>query len=206
MDHNTPPEWTSEMLIGGHPALDFVNTAGGSSKLRDTERLLHFGDVLKWSAAAQVVSKAERNELRPRGSGGDHAREVDHLHQFREALHTCLMAEQAGTAWPAQAAYQLHREIRWSLGGSLLQKAGARFSWHAGVEAFGSALPRARIALATEALLRSCDLPRLRNCDRCSWLFIDRGRGRRRRWCSMATCGSREKSAAYYQRRKAAGQ
>ena len=37
----------------------------------------------------------------------------------------------------------------------------------------------------------------------CTLLFVDRTRGRGRRWCSMAICGNRAKQAAHRSRRKA---
>jgi predicted RNA-binding Zn ribbon-like protein len=37
----------------------------------------------------------------------------------------------------------------------------------------------------------------------CTLLFVDRTRGRARRWCSMAICGNRAKQAAHRDRRKA---
>nr|WP_255307967.1 CGNR zinc finger domain-containing protein [Streptomyces marincola] len=37
----------------------------------------------------------------------------------------------------------------------------------------------------------------MRACDRCGWFFIDSSRGRRRRWCSMKTCGNQAKAARY---------
>jgi predicted RNA-binding Zn ribbon-like protein len=36
----------------------------------------------------------------------------------------------------------------------------------------------------------------------CTLLFVDRTRGRARRWCSMAICGNRAKQAAHRDRRK----
>ena len=51
-------------------------------------------------------------------------------------------------------------------------------------------------------------LPRARvhACPRCGWLFRDRSKGRRRRWCSMKVCGNREKVARHYRvRRNTAG-
>ena len=59
------------------------------------------------------------------------------------------------------------------------------------------------IALAVDELLRSPTIETVRECERCSWLFLSGGRGRPRRWCSMATCGNREKAARHYARRKA---
>lgn len=42
--------------------------------------------------------------------------------------------------------------------------------------------------------IRACQDPR------CATLFLDRSRGHRRRWCSMAGCGNRAKVAAHRQR------
>lgn len=44
--------------------------------------------------------------------------------------------------------------------------------------------------------------PRLKACERghCRWAFYDHSRNRAGRWCSMAVCGSREKSARAYRR------
>ena len=35
-------------------------------------------------------------------------------------------------------------------------------------------------------------------CPSCRWLFLDTSRNGRRRWCSMATCGSRIKARRHY--------
>jgi predicted RNA-binding Zn ribbon-like protein len=47
------------------------------------------------------------------------------------------------------------------------------------------------------AAIRSCQEPR------CAMLFVDRSRGHRRRWCSMAECGNRAKVAAHRERVRA---
>jgi predicted RNA-binding Zn ribbon-like protein len=66
--------------------------------------------------------------------------------------------------------------------------------------------PRApvhRLALAAMELLGDADaLDRLRCCADCCWLFLDRSRGRGRRWCSMADCGTEAKKRRYVQKRR----
>ena len=52
-------------------------------------------------------------------------------------------------------------------------------------------------ASAVEVLTRG-PLDRLGECPSCGWLFLDTSKNRRRRWCSMATCGSRDKARRYY--------
>jgi predicted RNA-binding Zn ribbon-like protein len=58
---------------------------------------------------------------------------------------------------------------------------------------------------AIARFLCSGDLEYLKACEgsTCTLLFVDRTRGRARRWCSMAICGNRAKQAAHRNRRKA---
>jgi predicted RNA-binding Zn ribbon-like protein len=45
---------------------------------------------------------------------------------------------------------------------------------------------------------------RLRRCEGCGEIFLDRSPAGRRRWCSMATCGHRAKARRHRQRQEAA--
>lgn len=43
----------------------------------------------------------------------------------------------------------------------------------------------------------------IRTCDRCGWFFTDTSKARRRRWCSMKTCGNQAKAARHRVRKSA---
>lgn len=60
-----------------------------------------------------------------------------------------------------------------------------------------------RIVAAIHAAIAEGTWPRLKACERsaCSWAFYDRSKNRSGHWCSMAGCGSREKSRRAYRRR-----
>jgi len=67
---------------------------------------------------------------------------------------------------------------------------------------------RVRFAVAADAVALLSDPARIARLHRCpgrdcGWLFLDTSG--RRRWCSMATCGSREKMRRMYARKRAAG-
>jgi len=55
------------------------------------------------------------------------------------------------------------------------------------------------IAWAAAHLVTAVPPQRVRPCasSRCGAWFVDTSKGGRRRWCSMATCGNREKAAAH---------
>jgi predicted RNA-binding Zn ribbon-like protein len=58
------------------------------------------------------------------------------------------------------------------------------------------------IATAVARLLCEVDFTRIRTCERCQSVFIDRTPRQARKWCSMSTCGNRAKQAAFRIRRK----
>lgn len=62
---------------------------------------------------------------------------------------------------------------------------------------------KALIALFAQSAideLTGTRLDRLKSCPSCRWLFIDTSRNRSRRWCSMQTCGGRDKALRHYRR------
>jgi predicted RNA-binding Zn ribbon-like protein len=170
--------------------------------VRDVERLTDF-PILEWAVMANVLSAQEARDLHARAEDDASEAQValEDARRFREALHSCLMAEQADLDWPELERIRIIDAIRRALRSAHLESDGDTYRWAISAQQSDLTLPKARIVLSLEALLRSDDLTRMRNCDRCSWLFIDRGRGRARRWCSMAACGSRAKSARYYRRK-----
>lgn len=61
----------------------------------------------------------------------------------------------------------------------------------------------ALFAESAMAELNGDRLGRLKSCPSCHWLFIDTSRNRGRRWCSMQTCGGRDKALRHYRRSRA---
>jgi predicted RNA-binding Zn ribbon-like protein len=55
-----------------------------------------------------------------------------------------------------------------------------------------------RIVASAFVLLTRGPLDRLGACPSCGWLFVDTSKNGRRRWCSMATCGARDKARRHY--------
>ncbi len=46
----------------------------------------------------------------------------------------------------------------------------------------------------------------IKQCGRCTWLFLDESKNHRRKWCDMKVCGSSDKAKRYYIKRKQLGQ
>lgn len=192
---------------GGHPALDFINTASERNKDSLTERIGSYDDLLDWSVQAEILD--EQRIRRLRAEAGDRPRAARsallRARELREAAFRLFNALIDADP-PEEADLELlNRRAR-------KVAAGGELAWHDG--AFVAAAPASGSPLdepldevtrgivqvltgeASQYVARCCD------CD-CAWLFLDRSPARARRWCSMADCGNRAKARRHYKRQKA---
>ncbi|WP_139906574.1 ABATE domain-containing protein [Brevibacterium sediminis] len=152
------------------------------------------------ATAAEWMSSLE---LAPEGVPTE--RDLAELRTFREHVFDVFAALASGTPVPQRSL-------------DTIAEAHAR-----GLRAFGLATPigedipitrdwpRQWSAAALTALfaqsaideLTGTRLDRLKSCPGCRWLFFDTSRNRSRRWCSMQTCGGRDKALRHYHRTRA---
>jgi len=188
--------WSDAELVGGHPALDFLNTVADKGKTRMEEKLVQWHDVHTWAAAAGLLAPADLARLRqqPEWEGAD---ELAALHRFREDAYAAIVHVTSGVG-DRRALDGLAAAIRDAIGRSTFMSFDGRFVWRPDVQTAWRWIDA--VALAFEHLMRSEDLGRVRQCGRCTWFFVDRGRGAGRRWCDMRTCGNRAKAEAFRER------
>lgn len=191
--------WRPEAFVGGHPYLDFLNTGGGSTKARDALPFEDWADALQWLAMAGLASPAEQRRLQRLARGSDAGKALNRLMAQRENGYAVLSAVARDQAVPEAGRLRFENDIRLALQqASLPLFPGRQPAWQVDAEAAGLELPRHRLALSAQGLIADGLLPRLRECEACTWLFLDTSRGGRRRWCSMATCGNRAKARRHY--------
>jgi predicted RNA-binding Zn ribbon-like protein len=102
-------------------------------------------------------------------------------------------------------ARDAHELNNWASGSQLAPQLDCRFHRHWRAP---SAINGALALIAREAveLLTGPERELVRECaaaPACSLLYLDRSRGRRRRWCEMERCGARAKMADYRHRQGA---
>lgn len=184
-----PTEWVREHFIGGHPALDLSNAVfDRRAPAPDNELLKSARDVAGWLRASGLADDRQAEAV---AALVDPAF-VQSVRVIREASFSLFDSIAGATSPPSEALGVL---FCWAAGGLAAEPMGLKgtrpdlthVQWqdpHA-VAAF----------LAVVSIEAFFTLPRerLRSCPRCGWLFLDTSRGGRRRWCSMRTCGNREK-------------
>jgi predicted RNA-binding Zn ribbon-like protein len=194
-------------LIGGHPALDFVNTVGGVRVTKPKEHLSRFSDLLAWGSQVGVLSAAEAKALGKQALAHpqEAAASLERAQAFREALFRLFLALVEGRPAPAADAASLEAEVQRALAARRLQPTETGgYAWAQPVATLkDSVVPR--LALASVELLTGEGLRRVRTCEatateECGWLFLDQTRNHSRRWCDMATCGNQHKARRHYAR------
>ncbi|HEV3061992.1 MAG TPA: ABATE domain-containing protein [Vicinamibacterales bacterium] len=179
--------------LGGHPALDFVNTVDPREGEPRVEHLRSFDDLVEWAQAAGVLTQTEARQAGQAAAVDERAaaRALDRALALREAIYVIFAAIVARRPAAADAIGELETAYRQALAHARLTRHASGFSWqlHSGVDSV-----RCHIARAAVALLESERLGRIKRCPGgsgdCGWLFLDRSKNASRRWCSMEGCGN----------------
>lgn len=195
------------MLIGGHGALDFLNSV--FTPADEAIDLLGSGQALgDWLQASAVLPaglcEVVRRLGRPRADAL--AADARALREwFRGAVQrwasrgaTALKAADLDYLNVCMAQGPLRRQLVTSPQGLALQTQDAGADAQAVLAALAALCADLLVAQMHEQV-RRCENPA------CTLWFADNKRGPRRRWCSMAACGNRHKVAAHRARAREAG-
>jgi predicted RNA-binding Zn ribbon-like protein len=188
----------------GSMCLDLANTWGDRSDPA-SDRLMDAHDLLDWAHGAGILSDRERSDLEKLA----HREAEKTVSVFRKALELRdtvfdLCSTTAAGRKPPQhevaalnAALQTVPRQQLCCGGECCE-----WEWPAGEPDLRQVLWP--VIQDAADLLTSPDVLRIRECGApdCNWLFIDRSRGGRRKWCDMSTCGNRAKARRYYERHR----
>jgi predicted RNA-binding Zn ribbon-like protein len=130
-------------------------------------------------------------------------RALTHARDLRETLHAILRATIRGEAVPQKALRRYERHVKVAVAHATMSTSTGHVGLELTLDGSGLDLVTHELASRSLDLLRDVSLDRTRVCagDRCGWLFIDRSKGGRRRWCDMATCGNTAKSRRHYRRK-----
>ncbi|MGP1356698.1 CGNR zinc finger domain-containing protein [Roseicyclus sp.] len=174
----------------GHPILAFVNTVADDGKTRNRDTFATGGELL-----AQLRSGGLDipTVVQPPGQG-----QLRALRYLREATWSVLSAIATGRTPGREERLVIESAMKGAMADADLALGGTRIGWQPGP--LGGL--HDTLALCLAGFLASADLDRLRECRRCTHLFLDHGRGTGRRWCSMARCGNRAKAASFRERRR----
>ena len=185
-------------FIAGHLALDFINTvAFRADPGRKADHLQRAEDVHRWASQAHLPDRAAINSGPRVGTAA-----LRHIRAVREELFAVFHAIASGDPIPADTLGRVGNALHECCAKRRLStdRAGVRWAWRASARPTDYLLYPV-LTTATD-LLTSPSRGLVRQCEDadCGWLFLDRSNARKRRWCSMADCGNRNKVRNYYRR------
>jgi predicted RNA-binding Zn ribbon-like protein len=199
-------------IVGGDPALDFVNTrAGPRHGPADTEWLSSYQDFAAWTRRAGLASASDAS-ADPSGTPTDSAADPAAMAAFariqacRDDMYEAFLALADGTAPPDPALRRIQLAYLEALAhGQLAGHAdGCTWTWDSGSGPLALLDPLWPIVAAAVKLLTSGPAGQIKPCQACRFMFIDNSKNGSRRWCSMDDCGKAAKIARYLQRRSEA--
>lgn len=191
-------------IVGGHPALDLVNTVTSWDVAPPKDWLDGYPRLVEWARLAGIADPAILDALSERAAAfpQEAAQALGRLKQFREALYSAYTALIGGNAPKIEIV-----ETVWKEAQSRLRLVRHDHGVHAQLDLEISGLDLIRDWVAGPAVELLCQLPteRARLCrgHHCGWLFIDSSKGGQRVWCDMATCGNAAKSRKLVESRRA---
>jgi predicted RNA-binding Zn ribbon-like protein len=204
--HRPPP-----ILISGSLGLDFLNTL--ATPLDTQIDWIDDGDgLLAWLEQARLVSAKDLKALKARAMPREFDAVAAQARSLREWFRGFVKARSGRSICPDDLR-ELEPLNRLLVRDEQFARLVAEPT--EGVSVMGLKTlrrwrtPESLLLPIGEELARflcSGDFENVKACEgsTCTLLFVDRTRGRARRWCSMAICGNRAKQEAHRNRRKAA--
>ncbi|MFI5713082.1 CGNR zinc finger domain-containing protein [Kribbella sp. NPDC051620] len=173
-------------LIGGHVALDLLNTVSWRlDPARTIDRIATPEALAIWCGAigfADLLSGADVSA----------AAQLGRVAAVREVVYRAMVPVARGLEPVELGAVQ--RLLVGALGRATPR--GLRPLDWVGADLVDE------LVLAAGRLVEREDLGRLRECQDagCGWLFLDRSKNGSRRWCSSGDCGNRARAKRHYER------
>jgi predicted RNA-binding Zn ribbon-like protein len=177
-------------FVADHLALDFLNTVA-MVEGRPVDFLGSDDDVWRWLVQAGLAEAGSRPEF---------SSLLDTAKSLRELIRTLVAKRKAGGRADTAAfnaflqAARSYPQLMWE-NRKAPRIERIRDQW-------SPAALLAPVAEAAADLIVNGDFELIRKCedDACVLWFYDRTKSHRRRWCSMAVCGNRNKVKAFRQR------
>lgn len=193
---------TAPLFLGGHPALDFLNTAF----CPDGAAMEAIGDgraLLDWLVDAKLVSRTAADALLSRSSVKTMDAAAAKARKLREQARTWLERWRSTPDRAYRGEIVTLNEImsagiwRYRISAG---KDGPQIAEQFELQNADAVLPL--LALQIAALVTREPASLIKRCDGsgCTLWFLDRTKAHRRRFCSASVCGNRAKVAAFRER------
>ncbi len=185
------PVFRGLTLVGGHPALDFLNSVKYRGAADPQDKLASISNVIDWGRIAGLLSEddAKRLSRYSKATVGS-VRVHREITEFREQVRILFDNNDRKRVRFNQAAVYVETAISALRPVATIDRQTVVLSRCVTVKTIGDL--KARVVAAVADLLADRENLRIKTCGGfdCDWLFIDRTKAGRRQWCDTRTCGN----------------
>ena len=189
-------------LVGGALCFDFTNTIN-SRRMPEHDYLLTYSDLVDWAAKVDILSSQQAKALKQRGTQAVKKAEkaLEYGRTVREIIYRIFSAIANESKLQDEYLSAFSRLYQEAIANGRFARNEGHYEieWKTD-ETFDALLWP--IVSSAEQLLVSGELSQAKECPSCGWLFLDTSKNQSRRWCSMNTCGARDKMRRYHRRLK----
>jgi predicted RNA-binding Zn ribbon-like protein len=190
------------VLLGGRLAVDFANAPSYPGAPYND---LSWEEFVTFLEAARIVSSARSDQLLslsesdPRAA---HALLTRAIH-LRDALREIFTALVKREPISPESTRPINDVLRITEGHDELTQTDGRWKLHFVARETGLDWLLAAVARSAAEIVLEGEAAKVRVCANpaCGLFFCDKSRTHKRRWCSMAICGNRNKVASFARRR-----
>ena len=190
-------------IVGGSLCLDFANTVNSRADM-EHDYLMQYSDLVGWADKIGILSPTQTSQLQKMAEQNAEEAQValDEARRMREILYRVFSRIADSTEPPKKDMELLLTTYGESISHGQLIKKDHRYTttWKPDESLKAILWP---IVHSAGELLVSDDLEHVKECPGCGWLFLDTSKNQSRRWCSMNTCGARDKMRRYHKRKQA---
>lgn len=190
---DTLTTWVQGHFIGGHPALDLCNAVyDRRHAIEDNDLLTSARDVGSWFLASGLADGRQAEAV----AGITSKEFVPRVRELREAsfeVFNAIASEGEPSSKELGSLFRCvgHGFTTDAITISDLRPKPSNSQWN------DPHVVTSILALLSIEAFFVLPRDRIHACPRCGWLFVDRSRGGKRRWCNMRICGNREKVTRY---------
>jgi predicted RNA-binding Zn ribbon-like protein len=196
-----------DLTLNGELSLDFVNTLDWRWSEEPKELVNSYADLMRWAQHTGVFHEREAKNLTEKAASdvAKSERALKRALRFREIVYQIFEALINGQKPQASDLKAFNAELSEALSHLQIEQESENFvwSWNDSDNSFERIIWI--VARSAARFLISERVKNLRVCEApdCGWIFVDTSRTKKRRWCSMESCGNRAKARRYYQQAKA---
>ena len=203
MEYTTIGELT---LDGGCVVFDFTNTIGSRKEERLRDYLKTYPDFLLWVNRQGLLPQSRFNALSKLAKQEPEKGNIafQKIVETREVLYALFSPLALNENPKKETVDKFNKLLQESFSYISIDIGNTKNEINFADVTLSYLEPLHIILKSAFDVLTQEEMARIKECPSCGWLFLDKTKNKKRRWCNMLDCGSKDKASRYYHRKKAA--